>query len=593
MKSKHKVLLLLTLPWLLCQCNVSHEENESGSDYPSQETFAVIDSCMSFVNSEPQKSHHMLDSLKDAGLMTEARCDYFHAMVMFTGVQDSDSALAICNRLLDEGKFGDDLYLEEEICVLASNITSGFKRHLETLRYASRGIAICHGNEKMRGDEATLMGRVGAAEHALGRTQQARETYARAYELLEENTSFADLVALISLKKREARLCIDTRDYDREIGICKEMLDMVERFDRDPSFIKQRPETMQKSCGATHDFANFYRIQIYSMLARSHRLKVELGLSENAGADTDSVKMYVEKWSNIEGAQSLEALSCIMPELYFTGRKQQFHESKELVEEFFRGDSLVSEYVDYLALAAKEAADNRDLATSNAYLRRALVVSDSIRQQEMMRTLAEQMSLNMVQEHQLARQDAEYELARQKFLIALMATLLLLLIGGIVIAKLISKVKKSRELLMTTRQDLNDSKEDMKELVHQLEETKSENRIANMNDLYERIECVMKERYLYLNPELDIKMLAEASNSSRSVVSSCINSVSGKSFRQWLAEYRLTLFTEMLKESPDASLDELMLRCGYKDQSTFRRQFKTTYGMTASEYRKYISDDKK
>lgn len=31
-----------------------------------------------------------------------------------------------------------------------------------------------------------------------------------------------------------------------------------------------------------------------------------------------------------------------------------------------------------------------------------------------------------------------------------------------------------------------------------------------------------------------------------------------------------------------------MAQCGYKDQSTFRRQFKTTYGMTPGEYRKAL-----
>lgn len=588
MNSKLNIFLFLILSLLLSQCKVNHEQDESGSDYPSKETFASIDSCMSFMNSDPQKSHQMLDSLKDAGLMTEARCDYFHAMVLSSGTQDLDSALAICNRLLDEGRFGDDRYLEEEICVLASNISTSLSRHLETLRYANRGIAICHGNEKMRGDEATLMGRVGVAEHALGRSQQARSTYARAYELLQDNTTFADLVALISLKKKETRLCDDTKDYDQEISICRDVLDMVGRFDRDPSFIAQRPETMQKSGSATHEFADFYRAQMYTLLARAYRKKVELGLSKDVASDTDSVRLYVDKWSALEGTQSSEALLNIMPELYFTGRKQQFQQAKEVVADFFKGDSLVSDYVDYLTLVAKEAADNHDLSASNAYLRRALVVSDSIRQHDMMRILAEQMSLNMVQEHQLALQDAEYKFTRQKYLVVLMIALLLTLIGGFVIAKLMAKIKKGRELLITTKQNLNESMEEVKELALQLEETKAEGRISNADVLYERIERVMKERYLYINPDLDIKMLAEASSSSRSVVSACINSVSGKSFRQWLAEYRLSLFVEMLRTNPEDSLDDLMLRCGYKDQSTFRRQFKAVYGMTASEYRKKV-----
>ena len=104
-------------------------------------------------------------------------------------------------------------------------------------------------------------------------------------------------------------------------------------------------------------------------------------------------------------------------------------------------------------------------------------------------------------------------------------------------------------------------------------------------ELYDRIVNVMEEKGLYLDSDLDIRMLAEAANSSRSVVSACINQNTGKPFRIWLSEYRLSLFVKRLREAPDPNnINELVLQCGYKDLSTFRRQFKTAYGMTAREY---------
>ena len=97
---------------------------------------------------------------------------------------------------------------------------------------------------------------------------------------------------------------------------------------------------------------------------------------------------------------------------------------------------------------------------------------------------------------------------------------------------------------------------------------------------------VVKQDKLYLNPDLDIKMLADKLGFSRSSVSTAINTVTGKSFRQWLSEYRLNLFIEKQNETPESPIDQLVIQCGYKDQSTFRRQFKATFGMKPSEYKR-------
>ncbi len=587
---KRKLIpILLVLACLFSQCTSNSKDTEGGSDYPSMETFAAIDSCMSYMAADPLKAHRMLDSLKEAKLMTEQRCDYYHAMVIYCGDNNLDSALLICDRLLDANDFGDDLYLEEEICVLASNITSTSNRHIETLKYANRGISLCHGNKDMREDEATLMGRVGVAEHALGRLDQARETYARAYSLLKESNSFSGLIALISLQKKQEMLYKDARDYDKAISICHDIIDMVNRFDRQPSIVEQRPETMQESGMATHSFADFYRCQMYAHIARAYRQKIQNGKSRNVQADKDSANAYVDKWLATDESRSPDDVAYALPELYFTGKKTEFAENKRVVEDLYRGDSLVSEYVDYLTLLADDASSTQDYKTSNSYLKRAIVLSDSIRQQELMRTLSEQMSLNMVQEQQLARQDAEYQLERQQLIIVLLTSVLIIMvIVALIISVLVHKNKESREIIETTQQDLTESMADIKDFVMQLEENKTEKNALNMAALYERIDIAMKENKLYLNPELDVKMLAENVNSCRSVVSTCINSITGKSFRSWLADYRLSLFIQMLEENPEASISDLAMQCGYKEQSTFRRQFKSVHGMTVGEYRNQI-----
>lgn len=571
------VILMLTL----CQCGKKHQEDDGyGLEFPmTKALFARIDSCMAYMNSDPKKAHSMLNAIRDEKLISPQRCDYLHATVVFSGENNLDSALIICERLLDEGKFGDDTFIEEEICNLASNIAYSCGRYVETLKYANRGIPLCHGHELMRNDEAAMMGRVGAAEEMLGRTEKAQETYRKAFELLKDDNTFGGLIASISIMKKQASLHFNAKDYDKSIAIWREILSIVQRFDRDPSFVESRPETMKTSGATTREFAEFYECQIYGNIAGAyHQMNVP-----------DSVARYIDLWSKTAGAHSPENQASVLGELLYTGRMAEFNEAKASAARMYQEDSLVIDYLEYLKVLADEASLLHDYKASNDYLRRAVVVSDSIRQQDLLRKFSEQMSLGMVQEQQLARQDAENRLSQHRLAIMLLSVVLLIVVvSSIVIIFLLRKNQRNKEIIEMTQQDLTETKEEIQELTMQLEDSRGEKSVNTVQALYDRIQQVMDERQMYLHPDFDIRMLAEEICSSRTLVSVCINTITGKTFRQWLSEYRLTLFVKMMNENPKASLDDIMRQCGYQEQSTFRRQFKAMYGVTAGEYRKEL-----
>lgn len=580
-------MLAIAVTVSFCQCGKNADDGDGyGSEYPkTNETFDIIDSCMSFMETAPDKSHQIIDSVRNAGLMSPQRCDYYHATVVFEGNLKPDSALAICNKLLDDGNFGDDKYLEEEICELASNITLSCDRFVETLKYANRGIAICHGQELMGNDEATLMGRAGYAQQMLGRTKEAKETYAKANDLLKEDDTFGGLIARFSLMIKQESLFSDEKEYDKAIAVCQELLSITERFDRDPSFVTQRPQTMTKPGDATREFADFYETQMYCKIAGAYRQKIEQGLSANAAADRDSASKYMDKWCKTTSRKSPYNQASAMRELLFCGRKVEFDDAKLPVAEFLKGDSLVKDYVNFLSVLAEDAAESHDYMASSDYLRRALAVSDSIRQHEMLRTLSEQMSINMVQEQQLARQEAELTASRHKLLNWLLTILLLTAtMASVVIYRLKRRDKNKEEIIQNTQNELKDTKVEVEELKQQLEEAKAERLYKNALLMYDRINEVMREKQLYLNSDLDVRLLAEELCSSRTFISLCINRITGKTFRQWLSEYRLSVFIQRRDEHPNESIETSIGYCGYKDQSTFRRQFKATYGMTPSEY---------
>lgn len=589
--SKYIYLIAISLTSILlfsqCGGKITDSADGYGKEYPkTQETIAVIDSSMSFMHTDPAKAHQIIDSVCQAKLMSPSRCDYYHAIVVYDGEENGDSALSICNRLLDEGKFGDDKFLEEELCVLASSITISTCRYVETLEYANRGIAICHGQELMNYDEATMMGRVGQAEQMLGRIEEAKQTYAEANQLLKEDKSFGGLIARISLMMKQTLLYSKTKEYDKVLTICHEVLAIVNDFDRDPSSFDPRPETMAKSGEATREFADFYESQMYSKIARAYYNKIEQGLTNSKSADLDSLNHYLDKWQQTQSHNSPVNLANTLRELHFTGRMAEFNEAKETVANLYKRDSISSDYVDFLSLLAADAESRRDFQTSNSYLQRALAISDSVRQQETLRTLSEQMSIHMVQTEQLARRDAEYRASRYKMIIGIIIiTIIIIGVSAFAIIILRRKNKENEKILQMTQQELAETQEEVNDFIHQLEESRQEKTAKGMQELYECIEQVLKEKELYLNPDFNMMMLAEALCSNRTLISTCINNVTGKSFRVWLAEYRLNLFLEKQKENPDTPIDKLVMQCGYKDQSTFRRQFKAIFGTTPTKYK--------
>lgn len=580
------IAVSITAIYLFCQCSNKGADDADGygTEYPqTKKAIAIIDSCMSFMQTDPARSHQIIDSICNAKLMSPQRCDYYHAMVVYNGEENRDSALAICNRLLDEGKFGDDKYLEEELCVLASNITVTVGRYLETLEYANRGIAICHGQKQMNNDEAMLMGRVGEAELNLGRTKEAKEIYAEANKLLREDKTFGGLIARISLMMKQTLLFFSTKEYDNVIVVSHQVLDLVHRFDRDPSFVEPRPETMVTSSEATREFADFYESQMYSKIAHAYYSKITQGASKNKSADLDSLNHYLDKWEQTKSHTAPLNLANTLRELYFTGRKAQFDNAKGAVADLYKSDSIVSAYAEYLNLLAEDAASRRDFQSSSSYLQRALAISDSIRQHETLRMLSEQMSLNMVQQQQLARQEAEHKASRYKLIIAI---IVIVAIACFVIAALRRRNKENEEILQMTQQDLIETQEEVHDFIQKLKEAKIAKPAKSMEELYAEIEQVIRDKKLYLNPDFNISMLAQELGTNRSFISTAINTFTDKSFRAWLAEYRLRLFIDKRKNNPDMPIEQLLIQCGYKEQSTFRRQFKATFGMTPSEYKK-------
>ena len=117
-----------------------------------------------------------------------------------------------------------------------------------------------------------------------------------------------------------------------------------------------------------------------------------------------------------------------------------------------------------------------------------------------------------------------------------------------------------------------------------VEETKPYD--GNLEDIYSRVVELLKEKKLYLNPELKIIDLATLLNIHPNLMSKAINYVSEANFYDLINKMRVDEFMNNMK-SADANkytIIAIAFDSGFNSKATFNRNFKAISGMSPSEF---------
>jgi AraC-like DNA-binding protein len=101
-----------------------------------------------------------------------------------------------------------------------------------------------------------------------------------------------------------------------------------------------------------------------------------------------------------------------------------------------------------------------------------------------------------------------------------------------------------------------------------------------------RVEKLMTEEKLYLEPELTLTDLAQRLKTNVSVLSAVINGAFNKNFNDFVNEYRVEEVKRMLKDpaAKHLSLLGIGIECGFNSKSTFNRAFRKATGLPPSAY---------
>ena len=105
------------------------------------------------------------------------------------------------------------------------------------------------------------------------------------------------------------------------------------------------------------------------------------------------------------------------------------------------------------------------------------------------------------------------------------------------------------------------------------------------SELLEKIRKLMSEEKLYLYPNLKVSDLARLLNSNRNYIYNAINVEMCISFSDYINSQRVDYASQLLKEHPELSINDVMFKSVFTSTSAFYRNFKKFKGITPTARR--------
>lgn len=94
----------------------------------------------------------------------------------------------------------------------------------------------------------------------------------------------------------------------------------------------------------------------------------------------------------------------------------------------------------------------------------------------------------------------------------------------------------------------------------------------------------------YCDSDITIAKLANEIGTNRTTLSKHINTVIGRSFREWINDLRIEEAKRLIKEDHKKSIEEVAIGCGFSTRKYFDQVFCNHESTTAAEWRKRIKD---
>ena len=110
--------------------------------------------------------------------------------------------------------------------------------------------------------------------------------------------------------------------------------------------------------------------------------------------------------------------------------------------------------------------------------------------------------------------------------------------------------------------------------------------------LFRRLNTLIISKNLFLDPALDIKLVAVGLKSNTKYLSQVVNNQFGNNFKHYINQFRIDKLKEVITDPQNkgANLFEMAQQCGFKNKSTFHKVFREFTQTTPKEFLKQSKD---
>lgn len=232
------------------------------------------------------------------------------------------------------------------------------------------------------------------------------------------------------------------------------------------------------------------------------------------------------------------------------------------------------EKVEILALM-QNYKDAYELKVENTNYADSVTTSDLYRQLNELQT-----SYQVDRLKNRARQDA-LELRNTRTVVIFLVLICLLLFTTIIVMVRHSVTMKRKNKKLFTQYTEQDKQQEKFENIVRTE--KKENSYLS---LFERTELYLYESKAYLKTSISRESLAIELGTNRQYLTQAIQENKNMTFSEYINDFRLSYSRRLLTQNTDMSIDDVYIKAGFSNKSTFYRLFRQKYDLTPREFQK-------